>query len=502
MDLIKNIYSECFNPQKVKIYDGIKQTYEERYVPCGKCYHCRITKVNEWTTRMLLQSMASVHTYFCTLTYAENAPFEILDECDSVVHNINSFGKMQTSPLVLNKTHLQKFFKRLRKNTGKTLQYFACGEYGTNYCRPHYHFILWSDYEFNKREIEKAWSLDETSIGNVDFQDMNAEAINITHSFKYVCKYLQKGEFEFEKLKTYKYHLQNCITNYLGVNPDFKIFNEYDPTTIYPDKETGKILTYDEFLDSVYEKAMYIYKKKYSPFFLCSKKPAIGYGYFEANKTRFQKQDFRIPELQKGSIFPTYYVRKTKESICPYKTISVENGKPNTYSNIPNVVSLLVDLQNCISFNEGFAVHNKTYEYSCDFSSGQYRVIFSSPKQVDDINLPKKYFDFYDCKNHFTYSLAPDFMYNVVDSRKNLIYRVPISVVIQEIKKTYDLLLEEFLLPMFYLSEYNRDSKKQAVINEFGNYENYLEQKRTCTRNLLNIIKENQKRYNKRKNLF
>ena len=40
------------------------------------------------------------------------------------------------------KSDLQKFFKRLRKNSGKKMAYFACGEYGEQTARCHYHVIL------------------------------------------------------------------------------------------------------------------------------------------------------------------------------------------------------------------------------------------------------------------------------------------------------------------------------------------------------------------------
>ena len=56
MDISTLIYSDCQNPQKVSIYNGIKRCYEVRNVPCGKCYHCKITRINEWVTRMVIQS--------------------------------------------------------------------------------------------------------------------------------------------------------------------------------------------------------------------------------------------------------------------------------------------------------------------------------------------------------------------------------------------------------------------------------------------------------------
>lgn len=511
MDLTKQIYSECFNPKKIKLYDGIKKAYVERYVPCGKCYHCRITRVNEWVTRMQLQSMQSLHTYFITLTYSTNAPLQILNECDAVVHNYNVDYKMQLSPLVLNKKHVQNFFKRLRKNTNKSCQYFACGEYGEKYARPHYHLILWSDTPFTAQEIQDAWTLNDIPIGNIDFQDMNTDAINITHSFKYVCKYVQKTEFKLYKLKTRKLHEKNLRNNYAGIHPDFKFNNEYKVEVNLRD-DTKYVVTRQDFYDRYMEKCHFKYEKMFGPFFLCSKKPAIGYGYFEKNKDRFARQDYRIHELSGKNIFPTYYIRKTKEYFCPFKCFSTTNEKPNTYSNIPHVLSLLVDLQNCISFNEQFNARDQEIQYynypTCDyllnFKEKRYDVRFSTPKYstTEDLILPQKYFCFYDCKNKFTYSLSSDFMYNVCDSKKNVIYRLPISEVIKEVQSTYDNLLYNYLMPMFYDAEFKRKEKQDAIINQFGSMDEFFKQKDLCKRNLVAVINERQELYKKRKTLF
>lgn len=495
MDISKHIYGECFNPQKVKIFNNLTSQYEWIEVPCGKCYHCLITKVNEWVTRMTAQSLTSKNTYYVTLTY-DSALYgtKFFSETDPLVHAFNEFHRKMPAPLRLEKTHLQKFFKRLRKNTGYKFQYFAVGEYGHKYARPHYHFILWSNDDLTKQEVEFSWSIEEDGtrykIGNVDFVDMNKEAINPEHPYKYVCKYLQKREFDFKQLKTYKYHYANCKKFHQGITyPSSKGFEEYS--------------------------------RLFAPFFLCSKRPSIGYSYFEANKGRFENQDYRLFNLPSGSIFPTYYYRKTREAICPYKTISTKNFKPNSYSSIPQVVSVLNDLQDCIDFNEGFCVHNPTYEYvrldnfewrkddpdgACYLADGktprQDVIRFQSNKSRQDVVLPKKYFDFYDVKNKFTYSLACDFMYNVVDSRKNLIYRLPIFEVIKDVTHTYNELLNRFLIPSHNLSIIKRREKETLILDKYGTIEDYQKDKKQAVENLLSAIKIRQQLYNQSKTLF
>jgi len=48
----------------------------------------------------------------------------------------------ETFEPTIHKCELQKFFKRLRKNTKLKLKYYACGEYGEKTNRPHYHAII------------------------------------------------------------------------------------------------------------------------------------------------------------------------------------------------------------------------------------------------------------------------------------------------------------------------------------------------------------------------
>lgn len=85
--------------------------------------------------------------------------------------------------MTLDKTDLQKYFKRLRKANRNQLKYFAVGEYGGHTERPHYHIIL-----FNAKEktIEYAWRKNEKQIGQVHFGKVSEASVGYT--LKYMAK--------------------------------------------------------------------------------------------------------------------------------------------------------------------------------------------------------------------------------------------------------------------------------------------------------------------------
>ena len=95
--------------------------------PCGRCMPCRINKRREWQLRIMLEQRAHSENFYLTLTYDD----EHLPEGAN-----------------LQKEHLQKYWRRLRKD-GHTFRYFAAGEYGTKKGRPHYHAIIFSNGGFD-----------------------------------------------------------------------------------------------------------------------------------------------------------------------------------------------------------------------------------------------------------------------------------------------------------------------------------------------------------------
>jgi hypothetical protein len=101
-------------------------------IPCGQCAGCRLERARQWAIRCIHEASLYDQNCFLTLTYSpEHVPPD---------------GSLRPRDIVL-------FFKRLRKliSPGR-VRYFQCGEYGTQFLRPHHH-ILCFGYAFPDRTL-------------------------------------------------------------------------------------------------------------------------------------------------------------------------------------------------------------------------------------------------------------------------------------------------------------------------------------------------------------
>ena len=184
------------NLDKVKFPMGL-------LVPCGQCMNCRIQKREEWTLRLMHELLYFDSCIFFTLTYSD----EHLPPNDSLV-----------------KKDLQDFFKRLRKRLGKRkIKYFATGEYGEEFGRPHYHIIMYGmDYlnTDDRQMIKDSWNLaDWNKLGRKPFGDVSIQSI------RYVVSYIEKKilgkqeEFAYDGVEP-AFHLVSK-----GIGKDFAMEN-------------------------------------------------------------------------------------------------------------------------------------------------------------------------------------------------------------------------------------------------------------------------------------
>lgn len=146
-------------------------------VPCGKCPKCINRRASGWSFRLMQQEKVSTSAKFLTFTYAP----EFISRKHGTISE-NGF-------MSLHKRHLQLFFKRLRKahakHSSSRIKYYAVGEYGTNYARPHYHAIL-----FNARDEDllSSWGMGDIYFGSVT-------PASIGYCLKYLCKDRTTGKF-------------------------------------------------------------------------------------------------------------------------------------------------------------------------------------------------------------------------------------------------------------------------------------------------------------------
>lgn len=112
-------------------------------VPCGKCAACQLNRSSEASLRAGLEQTYHKTGCFLTCTYDDE-------------HLPPGFS--------LRKKDIQDFLKRLRMaveraGLGKIDAYFACGEYGGKFGRPHYHLLIFgwspSDLRYYKDSYSK-----------------------------------------------------------------------------------------------------------------------------------------------------------------------------------------------------------------------------------------------------------------------------------------------------------------------------------------------------------
>lgn len=141
-------------------------------VPCGSCVGCRAARAADWALRCVHEAQVHERNSFITLTYAK----------------VPSGGGLVIEDL-------QRFFKRLRKRLEPArVRYFACGEYGEENERPHYHACVFGhgfdDRFLQVREkpplyrsslLESVWTEGHSSVGELTYE-----------SAAYVARYVMK----------------------------------------------------------------------------------------------------------------------------------------------------------------------------------------------------------------------------------------------------------------------------------------------------------------------
>jgi hypothetical protein len=258
--LLKAWYSKEINPtgKRSLVFDPkyALEPEDTLDIPCGQCWGCRLERSRQWAMRCIHESQMHDENCFITLTFSpeglarrnEEFMLQELKDPDSVAG---------WSPIGIHVRDLQLFMKRLRKHySPRKIRYFQCGEYGDLNMRPHYHSILFGiDFAdkyhwrtnngyrcYRSETLEKLWPYGQSEIGSVTFE-----------SAAYVARYIMKK-----------------ITGDIA-DDHYTIVDEDDI-----DFETGEIKTY----------------KIHPEFVTMSRRPGIGFTWFEQFKSDVYPKDF------------------------------------------------------------------------------------------------------------------------------------------------------------------------------------------------------------------
>ena len=124
----------CYRPltayKPLSLVDGGRYVFDKAkalnpdnptQIPCNKCNGCLQETAESWAIRAYHESTMHEANSFVTLTYSDDklpADFSV------------------------SLREVQLFMKKLRKQYGSGIRFFAASEYGTHTFRPHYHLLL------------------------------------------------------------------------------------------------------------------------------------------------------------------------------------------------------------------------------------------------------------------------------------------------------------------------------------------------------------------------
>lgn len=143
----KIIFRAELEPDFLPIQDvETGELFEMFEVPCGKCAGCRMDASRRWADRCAEEAITCLpeSCWFLTLTYDEHF---ITSEME-VFENLNG-DWYDNKLLTLYPKDLVDFMKRVRRYweynySFQGVRMFACGEYGTQGLRPHFHVLLFN----------------------------------------------------------------------------------------------------------------------------------------------------------------------------------------------------------------------------------------------------------------------------------------------------------------------------------------------------------------------
>lgn len=175
----------CDDPQKV--FRATKGSLVDRKpvetlltVPCRRCGKCLQFRQMQWRERGIVECQRAPRSWMITLTFSPVHLAGILVASRKWAARMGEHAAIDRAAY----PHLQRFLKRLRKNTRRKFRYLAVFERGEETNRAHYHMLLHEvDGPVLKAQIERNWR----SFSHVRLVDKASGAAS------YITKYTTKS---------------------------------------------------------------------------------------------------------------------------------------------------------------------------------------------------------------------------------------------------------------------------------------------------------------------
>jgi len=197
----------CSYPVKIK---DPKNPGEWIEVPCGRCTACRVNYGLNWSIRVKHELEMHDFALWVCLTY---------NDVHLSLQNLEYDNGCKNS---LERRELQLFLKNFRRDIEPLkVRFFACGEYGDEFNRPHYHIIIFGispehpyfkdKYKFYQNGQWKGWRIDNLPSWPHGFVEIDKDTAGV-NAARYVAKYMLK-----------KYKGKDSVQHYaeLGIKPEF-----------------------------------------------------------------------------------------------------------------------------------------------------------------------------------------------------------------------------------------------------------------------------------------
>lgn len=181
----------CLRPISVKYKDFLGY---DRYIdaPCGKCFHCRKNRQNDWSVRLFEESKDWLFIDFVTFTYNDKS-LPVNCELDYATGELRKLSTLRMSDL---SGAFKRFRTRYERQFGEKIEmrYFFCGEYGSlGSQRPHYHALIF--YNCDPRRLNILYSDWEEKYGYTCVKNVGNSRADKQKVSIYVSKYLTKTFF-------------------------------------------------------------------------------------------------------------------------------------------------------------------------------------------------------------------------------------------------------------------------------------------------------------------